>query len=338
MNDFDIMLPSESEITVDVTDKNLYNYDFSSFSLAPIQKVVGASLGNKIKESVLENVASAKLFAKLIEGKDTEYVAKLSEIAKEKIKSGEWALGIKKKTGETYGVIRDTVTGKIQHQVNLESKLVNELGDLPELSAIQGQLAAITEKIDDLNKLVSRVEQGQYNDRFAGFFSARQLVIEGLAAQDEQIKRELLLSAIKEINTTIPKLMLSITQDAEMFVDTKVKAKDANRIEALLKSSIGYLNSSVQLNLIAYSALGEQQSLLASLVNYQSFIEQKLLTELNDSGRTLAWKIDNTQKGDSGQIESTSINITGKIDQLVVEIKELQIGVDSSERIETEDM
>ena len=70
------------------------------------------------------------------------------------------------------------------------------LGNLPELSAIQGQLVVITEQIENLNKLV---EQGQYNDRFAGFFSARQAVIEGFAAKDRTLSRELLTSALLAI-------------------------------------------------------------------------------------------------------------------------------------------
>lgn len=100
---------------------------------------------------------------------EVEYVAKLSDYAKEKLKSGEWTLGIRKKTGETYAVIKDVSTGKNQSFVTLDKKVVQNLGNLPELSAIQGQLADIVEKIESLNRLVERVEQGQYNDRYAGF-------------------------------------------------------------------------------------------------------------------------------------------------------------------------
>ena len=50
--------------------------------------------------------------------------------------------------------------------------------------------------------------------------------------------------------------MLSIHEDA-LLIDSKTKSKDARRIDNLLQTSLGYLNSAVQLNLIAYTALGE---------------------------------------------------------------------------------
>lgn len=94
----------------------------------------------------------------------------------------------KKKTGETYAVIKDNLSGENKSFVTLDKKIVKELGVLPELSAIQGQLASISEQIEGLNQIIQRVEKGQYNDRYAGFFSSRQLVVEGLASENESNK------------------------------------------------------------------------------------------------------------------------------------------------------
>lgn len=110
-----------------------------------------------------------KLIGKLVKKNSIEYVANLSDYAKGKLKTGEWFLGIRKKTGETYAVIKNTITGKNQSFVNLGARTISELGNLPELSAIQWQLVSITEQIEDLNKMVERVEQGYYKDCFAGF-------------------------------------------------------------------------------------------------------------------------------------------------------------------------
>ena len=38
MKDFEIGLPKDASLLVNVTDKNLYNYDFTSYSLLPLQK------------------------------------------------------------------------------------------------------------------------------------------------------------------------------------------------------------------------------------------------------------------------------------------------------------
>ncbi|MBO0439006.1 hypothetical protein [Candidatus Enterococcus ikei] len=331
MNDFEIVLPIDQMTTIDVTDKNLYNYDFSSFSLAPLQETAGIFLNNNIKQSIFRNISEAKLMSELIGNRKIEYVANLSDYTKEKLKTGEWEFGIRKKTGETYAVIKDAVTGKNQNFVTLDQRTVQGLGNLPELSAIQGQLAVITEKIEDLNKLVERVEQGQYNDRYAGFFSARQFTIEGLSAKNDKLRQELLIEAIKISNSTIAKLMFSIHLDANSFIDLKTKTKEAKRIENILQNSIGYLNSAVQLNLIAYTALGEENSLLATLANYQSFIEQILLKEIDNSGRSIAWLMDNAHKGYDGRFNEISLDITNKITDLIRGIKNNQIEGESHE-------
>jgi len=337
MKDFEIIIPNDTSLSIDVTDKSLYNYDFNSYSLSSLQKIAGTTVSNQIKEGLFSQVSKARLIQKLANKNNTEYVANISEYAKKKLDSGEWSLGIRKKTGETYAVIKDTASGKSKSFITLDARTVNELGNLPELSAIQGQLATISEQIQDLNKLVKRIEQGQYNDRYAGFFSARQLVIEGLVAQDKKLKNELLLAAIKTSNQTIAKLMFAINQDANNFMDTKIKSKEAERIENLLQNSIGYLNITIHLNLVIYSVLGEKDALISTLTNYQSFIEQTLLKE-SESGKSVAWKIDNILKGEGHWFNELSKGIIKNISNLVDDMTSEKIEGGETVKIEAEDM
>ena len=44
MREFEIVLPINQETDIDVTNQDLYSYDFNSYSLAPLQKVAGLSL------------------------------------------------------------------------------------------------------------------------------------------------------------------------------------------------------------------------------------------------------------------------------------------------------
>lgn len=325
MKSFEIEIPKMEHFEVDVRKKELYNYDFQSYSLTPLQKEASLVVANKIRNNLFAHIPEAKLLKKLVEKNDNvEYIAKLSEVAKEKLKSGEWSYGIRKKTGETYAVLKDTETGKIKSSVTLEKRVVQDLGNLPELSAIQNQLASISEQIESLNELVIRVEQGQYNDRFSGFFSSRQLIVEALATKNEQLKRELLLSAIKENNSTISKLMLSIYTDSTDFTKSKLKPKDADRICNLLHQSISYLSSSVQLNVIAYTILEERETVMAVLSNYQGFMEQTLLDPKYD-GKSLAWKIDNFSKGDSNNFIQLTKGIFDKVDELINSTENLLI-------------
>ncbi len=336
MESFEIEIPKMEHFEVDVRKKELYNYDFQSYSLTPLQKEASLVVANKIRNNLFTHIPEAKLLKKLIEKNDNdnvEYVAKLSEVAKEKLKSGEWSYGIRKKTGETYAVLKDTESGKIKSSVTLEKRAVKELGNLPELSAIQGQLASISEQIESLNELVIRVEQGQYNDRFSGFFSARQLIVEALATRNEQLKKELLLSAIKENNNTIAKLMMSIYTDGLDFINIKTNSKDAKRINTLLQQSISYLSSAMQLNVVAYTVLEEHESVIAVLSNYKAFTEQTLL-ELKYDGKSLAWKIDNFTKGNSSSFINLTQSISENINALVNHSETLLVEEDTNERRE----
>ncbi|MCA9765992.1 MAG: hypothetical protein KC455_06200 [Carnobacterium sp.] len=337
MEDYLIELPNKTSFNIDVTDSALYNYDFNSYSLQSLQEYASLSVVEKMKKSIYSNISKVALIDKLIQQGETKYVADVSDYAKEKLDSGEWVLGIRKKTGETYAVIKDSLTGRNKSFLTLNKEVVKDLGTLPELSAIQGQLASISEQIEQLNHLVQRVEQGQYNDRYAGFFSARQLTIEALSSNDEAIKKELLISAVKVNNDTIGKLMLSLHQDALEFIDIKTKRKDAKRIENILQNSMGYLNSTVQLNLVAYTALGEEQSLMATLGNYNSFIEQVLLQSTNDE-RSVAWLIDNAYEGNNGRFVELTKNVTSKIYNLMEESKTKRMVGESHERIENKEM
>lgn len=334
---FEIEIPKMEHFEIDVRKKELYNYDFQSYSLTPLQKEASLVVANKIRNNLFTHIPEAKLLKKLVEKNDNdnvEYVAKLSEVAKEKLKSGEWSYGIRKKTGETYAVLKDTETGKIKSSVTLEKRAVKDLGNLPELSAIQGQLASISEQIESLNELVIRVEQGQYNDRFSGFFSARQLIVEALATRNEQLKKELLLSAIKENNNTIAKLMMSIYTDSIDFTNLKTKQTDAKRINILLQQSISYLSSAMQLNVVAYTVLEEHESVIAVLSNYKAFTEQTLLEPKYD-GKSLAWKIDNFTKVNSNTFINLTQSISENINTLVNHSETLLVEEDTNERRES---
>ena len=337
MESFEIEIPEMEHFEIDVRKKELYNYDFQSYSLTPLQKEASLVVANKIRNNLFTHIPEAKLLKKLIEKNDNdnvEYVAKLSEVAKEKLKSGERSYGIRKKTGETYAVLKDTETGKIKSSVTLEKRAVKDLGNLPELSAIQGQLASISEQIESLKELVIRVEQGQYNDRFSGFFSARQLIVEALATRNEQLKKELLLSAIKENNNTIAKLMMSIYTDSIDFTNLKTKQTDAKRINILLQQSISYLSSAMQLNVVAYTVLEEHESVIAVLSNYKAFTEQTLLEPKYD-GKSLAWKIDNFTKGNSNTFINLTQSISENINTLVNHSETLLVEEDTNERRES---
>lgn len=247
--------------------------------------------------------------------------------------SGELKLGVRVKTGETYAVIKDEITGKSQSFVTLKKKITADLGMLPQLVAVQHQLKEISEQIEALTQVVTRVEQGQYDDRYAGFLSARQMILEGMSVSDEKIKKNLLSSAIAINNETIGKLMFSIHRNSIEIVGDKTKLKEMARFEKYLTESLSYLNASVQLNVIGYTTLGEEKAISTTLRNYQAFINQTLLSESNKNSRSIAWLIDNNRKEDDGKFLEMSQKVSLKIESLIT-TKSIEGGIEKNKRIE----
>ena len=68
--------------------------------------------------------------------------------------------------------------------------------------------------------------------------------------------------------------MMSIYTDSLDFINRDTKPKDAKRINTLLQQSISYLSSAMQLNVVAYTVLEEDESVIAVLSNYKAFTEQ----------------------------------------------------------------
>lgn len=341
MNQFDIIIPNESELIIDVTDTSLYEYNFEAFSLSSLQEAANSQVNKKIfnqlTNMIVENSSALGELKNLFDSQESEYVADLSKIAKEKLASGEWKLGVRAKTGETYAVIKDATTGRSQSFVTLKEKVTTDLGMLPQLAAVQYQLKEISEQIQTLTQAVTRVEQGQYDDRYAGFISARQMVLEGMSVSDEMTRKNLLSSAISLNNETVGKLMFSIHRNSLELIDDKTKTKDIIRLEKHLTESLSYLNASVQLNIIAYTTLGEAEVISTTLRNYQAFVDQTLLSSKTKENRSIAWLIDNNRKEDDGQFLEMSQKISTKIESLITN-KSIEIGEEENERIEEESL
>lgn len=318
MEDFEIILKPEDRLIIDPTNRSLYDYSFKSYSIVPLQKEASSNVQSAISKILdKNNISKLQLIQKLLQKTDTELVANLTNEAKAMIEKGEWSLGLKKESREILAMIKDNATGKIKSQVTLvEKNLPKDLGTLPTLAAMQMQLAEISEKIEELNHNVLRVEEGQYNDRYAGFYTGRQLTIEALSSSNEQIRTNLLLEAIKINNETISKLMLSVHSNIKPLQDPKIKKAEAERLTNFVETSLGYINSSVQLNMVAYTELHEQQALVSTMINYESFLNQTLLYRPNKQSHSAAWLIDNGLNRDVKILE-VSHNITRKIRETV---------------------
>ncbi len=86
MNEFDIIIPNESELIIDVTDISLYDYNFEAFSLSGLQETANAQVNNKILNKltnmIVENSSKIGELKNLFDSQKTEYVSDLSKVAK----------------------------------------------------------------------------------------------------------------------------------------------------------------------------------------------------------------------------------------------------------------
>ncbi len=88
MNEFDIIIPEESKLIIDVTDVSLYDYNFEAFSLNKLQETandqVNRTIFKKLTNMIVENTSTFGELKNLFDSKEMEYVADLSKTAKEK--------------------------------------------------------------------------------------------------------------------------------------------------------------------------------------------------------------------------------------------------------------
>jgi len=173
--------------------------------------------------------------------------------------------------------IRESQTGHIIRQVSLEEISPQFLSSINQL-AIQRTLSEIVQRLEIIDQKISVVLQGQRNDRLAIVEGGVDLYQQAIVATELENRRQLLLSAIQQLNEGRQRLMLTLETDVQ-FVDrlphkpwqiilssffrdipkyVESKARPVQEaFQAILRAS--YVLAS------AYEALGEPESLRVSL-------------------------------------------------------------------------
>ena len=173
--------------------------------------------------------------------------------------------------------IRESQTGHIIRQVSLEEISPELLSSINQL-AVQRTLAEIVQRLEIIDQKITDVLQGQLNDRLAIVESGVNLYQQAIVATELENRRQLLLSAIQQLNEGRQRLMLTLETDVQ-FVDrlphkpwqiilssffrdipkyVESKARPVQEaFQAILRAS--YVLAS------AYEALGEPESLRVSL-------------------------------------------------------------------------
>ena len=135
----------------------------------------------------------------------TQLVAKLSENAQQKLESGEWHWIFAKDGSGMLPALKDAAEHFAEQirvgEIVIRPELLNSLISLTQMN----NLNALTDKVIFLTDAVERIAAGQYNDRIAMFYGARQMYIEAMSMNDPENRRIVLINAAKsadEANAT----------------------------------------------------------------------------------------------------------------------------------------
>ena len=268
---------------LDVTDRSLYSFNRRSV-LTKLSESSGAMAFDRLLRTASSDTlqaAASKIPAllKVFESMEghTELIAKLSAEARQKLASGEWSWLFAKDGSGMLPTLRDEAK-QWAEQVRLEEVTRHpELLDSLVNVAQSNNLVTLAEQINQLSDAVERIAAGQHLDRIARFYAARQLYIEAMSMTGPDHRRAALLQAAHVATEAAAVLQQELKCELTSLATTK-GIKQLDRSTKRIADGFSYLNDTTQLSIFAYSALGEQRALVASIRSYQCFIEDTLLS------------------------------------------------------------
>jgi hypothetical protein len=198
--------------------------------------------------------------------------------------------------------IRDVKTGSFIDNADLVEVRPELLSSLNEL-ATQQTLADIVHRLEVIDEKITDVLQGQFNDRLAEIESGIQSYEQAVVASNPDLRRELIVSAIQQLNDGRNKLIKSTDIS---FINKLPRNRlgkffsphwDINKhiqskAELVWKAAHAIIRASRYL-VIAYSALNEPDSLRVSLEQVESEVklfQEKMREIVNWLSPTSNWR------------------------------------------------
>lgn len=297
---------------IDILDENLYSYDSVVFDLTPaIHYGTSKNLLSKI-EQFIDSVPSLQNAVDNLKIK-TEFIPRLDLISdeiKQAIQNGTAEIIPCKDASDAFFLqIRTTVEGAFLNgkkygihkkikDIPLGTKQVptDVVGAMQCLS-MQNQLNQITNGLKEISEACEynfgRMIQGQRDDRLAKLLSSRSCYIQAIAVSDENLRRQMLIQAIRDANSARAELAFQIKSDLIALGGEKSpKAKDMEKIVCDINTAVIAMNNAVQLSLYSFQALGEPKAQLSIIKEHETFIKQVLLKEIEYKKiKYIAWDL-----------------------------------------------
>lgn len=182
--------------------------------------------------------------------------------------------------------------GQIVSQVKLNKRNITpDMANALNNYVVNQQLTKINAKLDEMNKSIGNIEQGQRNDRIALVYSAEEKMKEALSTKDETLKIRLIADAISTANDARFQLMETLKTDVrDVIVGTKA-TNPFEAIEVLVKGNAEmtastidkvriaffYINKSTSICAQGYMLLDEKGAMQKSIDVYKDFVNDMFI-------------------------------------------------------------
>ena len=307
-NDNPLWFMEESTELIDYSEGDLSNQIFS---------FVDEKIMNDRKDIVASLVEAVPAFAEIAEGlKKTEKLKLVfSDEVKKKLEDGTYHLMKKKDADGVFKAIVVDGKGKIKAQADLKWEELCKGVDPARLTlamqgmAIQQQLRAITEQLNEMSETMEEVLMGQYSDRLALFYSGEAIYREALATKDPERRKQLISAAILSLTNSISSLQANLAFEIRNVCDKYDEAKGrfvgikTDKLKDkmfLINSSFQTIHKAMTLKTAIYYQEGEYEAVTRVLTDYKSFLERSLtedkahvlyLADPNEKNISGAWNL-----------------------------------------------
>ena len=232
----------------------------------------------------------------------TKYVIDMDSDILDSIENGDLKL-VTSKDGNIYAQLRNS-NGKFGERLPIKKELeesgvtVDELQMALQVKAIEEQLHKIVDVLENIDKKVKNVLQGQHNDRKGLFYSGLSLFIESKQIQDVKLKKEMIAQALKSLNDAKFQMIQEIRSEIEYLVTEQYKKSKRSTVTIDEKISdiykcyeVVYRASFVKAAI--YQDCGEISAMLTAIDEYGRFIQRLVvpfagrLSELDRNNRLI---------------------------------------------------
>ena len=194
-----------------------------------------------------------------------------------------------KKDGPLLAKLVDPKTKKIIANVPIKQlKKIKDLNPAMNDFMVQMQLANLAQEMQEIHRVVSRIQQGLEFDRLASAYSNERKLKHARQIQNKELQTQALLMIAHSAEDSRSRLMLGMKENIQFimqqpedvfwkFTSTNLKEVD-NRMNEI-RSRVVAINQDSLTEATAYWALGEKQAALNTIENYRMFLEDSELTK-----------------------------------------------------------